>query len=94
MTGITGITRLARMTGMTRLQGSYPFLNKKFMHFSRISMRDLSMSFLFLPQHVCNFKLFPEGLFEFAQSWLDKVSTEIQEFSSTDCNFQGLSRCV
>ena len=66
MTGITGITRLARMTGMTRLQGSYPFLNKKFTHFSRISMRDLSMSFLFLPQHDCNFNFYPEGLIEFA----------------------------
>ena len=28
------------------------------------------------------------------QSELDKVSTEIQELSSTDCNFQELSRCV
>ena len=25
---------------------------------------------------------------------LDKVSTEIQGLPSTDCNFQGLSRCV
>ena len=28
------------------------------------------------------------------RSGLDKVSTEIQKLSSTDCNFQGLSRCV
>ena len=25
---------------------------------------------------------------------MDKVSTEIRGLSSTDCNFQGLSRCV
>ena len=48
MTGITGITRIARMTGTTRLHGLYPFLNKKFTHFSRIPMRDLSLSFLVL----------------------------------------------
>ena len=28
------------------------------------------------------------------KSGLDKVSTEIQGLSSTDCNFQGLTRCV
>ena len=44
-------------------------------------------------------KLYPEGLSVFAplgtwESGLDKVSTEIRGLSSTDCNFQGLSRCV
>ena len=54
------------MTGITRLHGSYPFLQKKFTNFSRIPMRDLSLSFLVLPQHDCNFHFYPEGLFEFA----------------------------
>ena len=66
MTGITGITRIARINGMKGLQGLYPFWNKKLKHFSRIPMRDLSLSFLFLPQHDCNFNFYPEGLFEFA----------------------------
>ena len=84
---------------MSDIWCSYPFLNKKFTHFSRIPMRDLSLSFLVPPQHDCNINFCPKGLFEFAplstwQSGLDKVSTEIQELSSTDCNFQGLSRCV
>ena len=70
MTQITGITRIARMTRMTRKQGSYPFLNKKFKHFSRIPIRDLSLSFLVLPQHDCNFNFYPEGLFEFAPKHL------------------------
>ena len=52
MTGKTGITRIARINGMTGLQGLYPVLN--FQHFSRIPMRDLSLSFLVLPQHDCN----------------------------------------
>ena len=30
MTQITGITRIARINGMTGLQDLYPFLNKKF----------------------------------------------------------------
>ena len=46
-----------------------------------------STSFLFSPQHE---QYYPEGLSVFAG--LDKVSTEIQGLSSTDCNFQGLSR--
>ena len=66
MTGITGITRIARINGMTGLQGLYPFLNKKFKHFSRILMKDLSLSFLVLPQHDCNFNFYPEGLSVFA----------------------------
>ena len=44
-------------------------------------------------------KFYPEGLSVFAplgtwESGLDKVSTEIRGLSSTDCNFQGLSRCA
>ena len=41
MTRVTGITEITRMTGiaritlMTRLQGLYPFLNKKFKDISR-----------------------------------------------------------
>ena len=66
MTGITGITRRARINGMTGLQGSYPFLNKKFKQFSRIPMEVLSLSFLVLPQDDCNFSFYLEGLFEFA----------------------------
>ena len=65
MAGITGIT-IARINRMTGLQGLYPFLNKKFTHFSRIPMGDLSLSFLVLPQHDCNFNFYHEGLFEFA----------------------------
>ena len=45
------------------------------------------MSFLFPPQHE---QYYPEGLSVFAG--LDKVSTKIQGLSSTNCNFQGLSR--
>ena len=63
---MTGITRTARINGMTGLLGLHPFLNKKFKHFSRIPMKDLSLSFLVLPQHDCNFNFYPEGLFEFA----------------------------
>ena len=66
MTGITGITRIARINGMTGLQGLYPFWNKKLKHFSIITMTDLSLSFLVLPQHDCNFNFYLEGLFEFA----------------------------
>ena len=68
MTGKTGITRIARINRMTGLQGLYPVLIKKFQHFSRIPMRDLpvSLSFLVLPQHDCNFNFYPEDLFEFA----------------------------
>ena len=46
-----------------------------------------STSFLFPPQHE---QYYPEGLSVFAV--LDKVSMEIQGLSSTDCNFQGLTR--
>ena len=68
---MTGITR---MTGMTWLQGLYPVLNKKFKDFRRThfpffkdSNRSLEyMSFLVLPQHDCNFNLYPEGLSVFA----------------------------
>ena len=38
MTGVTGMTEMtgiARITLMTRLQGLYPFLNKKFKDISR-----------------------------------------------------------
>ena len=70
MTGITGITRIARINGMTGLQGLYPIWNKKLEHFSIIPMRDLSLSFLVLPQHDCNFNFYPEGLFEFAPKHL------------------------
>ena len=66
MTGITGITRIARINGMTGLQGLYPIWNKKLKHFSIITMRDLSLSFLVLPPHDCNINFYPEGLFEFA----------------------------
>ena len=52
------------------------------------------MSFLILPQHE---QFYPEGLsvlvpfsMEFYLKY--KVSIEIQSLSSTDCNFQGLSR--
>ena len=52
------------------------------------------MSFLVLPQHE---QFFPEGLSVFAPFSLEfylnyKVSIEIQGLSSTECNFQGLSR--
>ena len=52
--------------------------------------------FLVVRQHE---KFYPEGLSVFAplgtwESGLNKVSTEIRGLSSTDCNFQGLSRCV
>ena len=90
MTGKTGITRIARINGMTGLQGLYPVLNKNFQHFSIIPMRDLSLSFLVLPQHDCN-NFYPEGQFAPLSTWrsgLDKVSTEIQELSSTNCNFK------
>ena len=63
MTGKTGITRIARINRMTGLQGLYPVLIKKFQHFSRIPMRDLSLSFLVLSQHDCNFNFYPEGQF-------------------------------
>ena len=39
-------------------------------------------------------KVFLSLLLSTWQSELDKVRTEIQELSSIDCNFQGLSRCV
>ena len=39
-------------------------------------------------------KVFLSLLLSTWQSELDKVSTEIQELSSTDSNFQGLSRCM
>ena len=53
-----------------------------------------SMPFLVLPQHE---QLYREGLSVFAplgtwESGLDKISTEIQGLSSTDCNFHGLSK--
>ena len=52
------------------------------------------MSFLLLLQHE---QLYREGLSVFAplgtrESGLDKVSTEIQGLSSTDCNFHALSK--
>ena len=51
VTGMTGMTEIARITLMTRLQGLYPFLQKKIQeyfkdfqghisHFSRILIRD------------------------------------------------------
>ena len=51
---------------------------------------------LVLPQHE---QFYPEGLSVFAPFSLKyylnyKVSIEIQGLSSTDCNFQGLSRCT
>ena len=46
-----------------------------------------SMSFLVLSQHE---QFYLKGLSVFVG--LDKVSTKIQELSSTDCKFQGLSR--
>ena len=82
-------------------QGSYPFLNKKFKDFSQDFEGHISYfsrtpfnakkslestSFLVLPQHE---QFYPEDL---SVSGLYKVSTEIQGLSSTDCNFQGLSR--
>ena len=53
-----------------------------------------STSFLVLPQHE---QFYPEGLSVFAPFSLEfyihyKVSIEIQGPSSSDCNFQGLSR--
>ena len=60
-------------------------------HFSRTpfsAKKSLeSMSFLVLPQHE---QFYLKGLSVFVG--LDKVSTKIQGLSSTDCNFQGLSR--
>ena len=35
MTGMTGMTGIARITLMMRLQGLYPFMNKKFKDISR-----------------------------------------------------------
>ena len=74
------------------------FLKKKIKDFSRTpfsAKKNLeSMSFLVLPQHDL---FYPEGLSVFAFFSLEfylnyKVSIEIQGLSSTDCNFQGLSR--
>ena len=47
------------------------------------------MSFSVLPQHE---QFYPKSLSVF--EGLDKVSTEIQGLSSTDANFQGLSRTL
>ena len=55
-----------------------------------------SMSCLVLPQHE---QFHPKGLSLYAPFSLNfylnyKISIEIQKLSYTDCNFQGLSRCV
>ena len=88
-----------------RSTGFVPFFEQKiqglFKHpsyFSRIPFSTKKspepMSFLVLPQHE---QLYREGLSVFAplgtrESGLDKISTEIQGLSSTDCNFHGLSK--
>ena len=59
-----------------------------------VQKRDLSSSFLVLPQHEL---VYPEGLSVFVPLPLEfylnyTVSNEIQGLSSTDHNFQGLSR--
>ena len=85
-------------------RGSYPFLNKKFKDFSRTfkdtfpkdsrQCKKEPMSFLVLPQ---NKKFYPEGLPVFAPFSLGfylnyGVSIAVPGLSSTDCNFQGLSK--
>ena len=88
-----------------RSTGFLPFFEQKiqglFKHPSYFSRTPFStkkspepMSFLVLPQHE---QLYREGLSVFApvgtwESGLDKISTEIQRLSSTDCNFHGLSK--
>ena len=75
-----------------------PFFEQKIQGFSRTpfsTKKSLeSMSFLVLPQHE---QLYREGLSLFAplgtwESGLDKINTESQGLSGTDCNFHGPSR--
>ena len=70
------------------IQGSDPFLNKK------NSRTFQGLSGTYFPQHE---QFYPKGLSAFAPFSLEfylnyRVSIEIQGLSSTDCNFQGLSR--
>ena len=59
------MTGIARMSRMTRLLGS-SFSRTHFAFFKDSNQSLESMSFLVLPQHDCNFKLYPEGLSVFA----------------------------
>ena len=93
---------IGRFSAFITYRARRSFFNKEFKDYSS-TFRDIfsifqglhsvqkksleSMSFLILPQHE---EYYPEGLAVF--SGLDKVSTKIQGFSSTDCNLQGLSR--
>ena len=68
------MTGIAKITGMTWLQDSYPVLIKKIQGlfkdkfpFFKDSNHSLEyMSFLVLPQHDCNFNFYPKGLSVFA----------------------------
>ena len=73
------MTGMTRMTRMTWLQGLYPVLIKKkiqglfkdfswtnFLFFKDPNHSLEYISFLVLPQHDCNFNLYPKGLSVFA----------------------------
>ena len=83
------------------IQGSYPFLDKNvkdfqghISHFSRTPFSsEKSLESVFFSSTtawaILSWRSFILGTWE---AGLDKVSTEIQGLSSTDWNFQGLSR--
>ena len=87
-------------------QGSYPFLNKNFKDCSR-TFKDTFRIFQGQDSIQCKKEIWVYVFFSSTTTWailswrsfilgtwefgLDKVSTEIQWLSSTDCNFQGLS---
>ena len=82
------------------IQGTPPFRGHKIWsgkngHIIFVSVTSI-IEILVLPQHE---QFYPEGLSVFSPFSLEfylnyKVSIEIQGLSSTDCNFQGLSRCT
>jgi len=96
----TSLLNSSQMTEHT--WGSYPFLNKN----SRTLQWFSRAHFSFLKDSIQH-KKEPMSLLVQSTTWailsrrscsfsfgLDKVSTEIQGFSSNNCNFQGLSRCI
>ena len=75
-----------------KIQGLFRDFQRHISHFSRTpfsAKKSLEFAgfFLLLKQHE---QYYPEGLSVFVG--LDKVSTEIQGLSSTNCNFEGLLR--
>ena len=74
-------------------QGSYPFLNKKFKDFSKthFAFQGLHSMPLFFSSSTSG-EFYPEGLSVCSFSFTVSLSNEIQGLSSTDRNFQELSR--